>query len=93
MLTFDPPQSVQPETLEAIHAEGIVEIDGVADHAAFSIEANADVRREEESAHVHDRGCVEWIAILRLCRRDTAIPRRTAFLIIVRIRDLAINRA
>jgi hypothetical protein len=74
MLAFDPPQSVNPKTLKAIYPEGVVEIDGVADHAAFSIEANADVRREEKSAHVHDHGCVEWIAILRLCRSDTDDP-------------------
>jgi hypothetical protein len=74
MIAFDPPQSVYPETLKAIYPEGIVEIDGVADHAAFSIEADSDVRREEKSAHVHDRGCVEWIAILRLCRSDTDDP-------------------
>ena len=28
----------------------------------------------KKSAHVHDRGGVEWIAILRLCRSDTDDP-------------------
>ena len=76
MLAFDPPQSVQPETLKAIHAEGIFEIDGVADHAALTIEANADVRREEKTAHVDDRGGVEWIALRRLCPGDAHDPEK-----------------
>ena len=71
MFASDPPQSVQPETLEAVQPELIVEIDRVSDPAALTIEANPDVRRGKESAQVHDRGCVEWVAIIRLCCRSS----------------------
>src|SRR6185295_16303462 len=76
MLALDAPQGVAAEALEVADAEGVVEVDGVADLAGFlSIEANVDVGRHEEPAEVHGGLGVEWISAVRACNAESGAEK------------------